>query len=40
MSEFKFKRGKDFKVDDTFFKDNFDITGMEDKIYNQMAKTS
>ena len=39
MSKFEFKRGKGFKVDDTFFKDNFDITGIEDNIYNQIAKT-
>ena len=26
-------------MDDTFLKDNFDITGIEDNIYNQMAKT-
>lgn len=39
MSKFEFKRGKRFKIDDTFFKDDFDITGIEDNIYNQMAKT-
>ena len=37
MSKFEFKRGKGFKVDE-FFKDNFDTTGIDDNIYNQIAK--
>ena len=37
MSKFEFKRWKGFKVDE-FFKDNFDTTGIDDNIYNQIAK--